>query len=124
MLKPSQAKEDLKLTFDALPQTERDKIFDIRIGKNPVKNINTDTTSEPVKLEQQPDELMKPSPQQLKQQIKQKSENVENDATVGDVQNLDWKYISNLLTLQIDSVTPKASRPKKVLDPEKAAKVR
>lgn len=89
MLKPSQAKEDLKSSFDALPQTERDKIFDIRIGKNLVKNINTDTTSEPVKLEQQPDELMKPSPQQLKQQIKQKSENVENDATVGDVQNLD-----------------------------------
>lgn len=89
MLKPSQAKEDLKLTFDALPQTERDKIFDMRIRKIPAKDINTDTTLEPVRLEQQPDELMKPSPQQLKQQVKQKSENVENDDTVGDIQKLD-----------------------------------
>ena len=89
MLKPSQAKEDLKLTFDALPQTERDKIFDMRIRKIPAKDINTDTTLEPVRLEQQPDELMKPSPPQLKQQVKQKSENVENDDTVGDIQKLD-----------------------------------
>lgn len=97
------AKEDLKLTFDALPQTERDKIFDMRIRKNPAKDINTDTTLEPERLEQQPDESMKPSPQQLKQQVKQKSENVENDAAT-------------------DSATPKASRPKKALDAEKAAK--
>ena len=124
MLKPSQAKEDLKLTFDALPQTERDKIFDMRIRKIPAKDINTDTTLEPVRLEQQPDELMKPSPQQLKQQVKQKSENVANDDTVGDIQKLDWKYLSNLLTLQTDSVTPKASRSKKALDAEKVAKVR
>jgi chromatin assembly factor 1 subunit A len=89
VLKPSQAKEDLKLTFNALPQTERDKIFDVKIRKIPTKEINTDTTLESEKLEQQSDELMKPSPQQLKQQVKQKSENVENDATVGDVQNLD-----------------------------------
>lgn len=89
MLKSSQAKENLKLILDALPQTERDKIFDIRIGKIPTKDINTNTTLEPEKLEQQPDGLVKPSPQQLKQQVKQKSENVENDATVGHVQNLD-----------------------------------
>ncbi|KIK06499.1 hypothetical protein K443DRAFT_674158 [Laccaria amethystina LaAM-08-1] len=97
------AKEDLKLTFNALPQTERDKIFDVKIRKIPTKEINTDTTLESEKLEQQSDELMKPSPQQLKQQVKQKSENVENDATT-------------------DSVTPKAGRTKKALDPEKAAK--
>ncbi|KAH7924570.1 hypothetical protein BV22DRAFT_498652 [Leucogyrophana mollusca] len=99
-----QAKEDLTILFESLPQNERDSILDPKgTNKLPSKDTNQSNSANPSAVAKASSVEPKEASQSQKEPNK-KVEESENDA-------------------QSESPAPKG-RPKKVLDPEKTAKAK